>query len=116
MKKSQVFGKKLSIVGVLILFGSFMFAEDAAQGGLATVLGLGLGFFESGYMKAILMIALGGLGIGLISNKGEPGMVKKFLPWIAACVIILSLSSITNTIFPKVSGTQITPNADGIKF
>ena len=46
-------------------------------------------------MKAIVSIALGGLGIGLIMNRGEPGIIRKFIPWIAGCVILLSLSTIT---------------------
>jgi hypothetical protein len=62
---------------------------------LEKVLNTILKFFSSGYMKAIVSIALGGLGIGLIMNRGEPGIIKKFIPWIAGCVILLSLSTIT---------------------
>jgi len=70
---------------------------------LETVLNTILKFFSSGYMKAVVSIALGGLGIGLIMNRGEPGMVKKFIPWIAGCVILLSLSTITNLMgFDKI--------------
>ena len=68
----------------------------AVSTGLEKVLNTILKFFSSGYMKAIVSIALGGLGIGLIMNRGEPGMVKKFIPWIAGCVILLSLTTITN--------------------
>ena len=68
-------------------------------GNLGTVLNKVLGFFTSGYMKAILTIALGGLGVGLIMNRGEPGMVKKFIPWVFACALLLSLSSITEMVF-----------------
>jgi len=63
--------------------------------GLERVLNTILKFFSSGYMKAIVSIALGGLGIGLIMNRGEPGIIRKFIPWIAGCVILLSLSTIT---------------------
>jgi uncharacterized membrane protein len=63
--------------------------------GLERVLNTILRFFSSGYMKAIVSIALGGLGIGLIMNRGEPGIIRKFIPWIAGCVILLSLSTIT---------------------
>jgi hypothetical protein len=62
--------------------------------GLPKILNTILKFFSSGYMKAIVSIALGGLGIGMIMNRGEPGMIKKFIPWIAGCVLILSLSTI----------------------
>jgi len=69
--------------------------EVTVSTGLEKVLNTILKFFTSGYMKAIVSIALGGLGIGLIMNRGEPGMIKKFIPWIAGCVILLSLSTIT---------------------
>jgi len=62
--------------------------------GLPKILNTVLKFFSSGYMKAIVSIALGGLGLGLIMNRGEPGMIKKFIPWIAGCVLLLSLSTV----------------------
>jgi len=62
---------------------------------LERLLNIILRFFSSGYMKAIVSIALGGLGTGMIMNRGEPGIIRKFIPWIAGCVILLSLSSIT---------------------
>jgi hypothetical protein len=71
--------------------------------GLENVLNTILKFFSSGYMKAIVSIALGGLGIGLIMNRGEPGIIRKFIPWIAGCVILLSLSTITDLMgFDKI--------------
>jgi len=71
--------------------------------GLEKVLNTILKFFSSGYMKAVVSIALGGLGIGLIMNRGEPGIIKKFIPWIAGCIILLSLSTITEMMgFDKI--------------
>jgi uncharacterized membrane protein len=71
--------------------------------GLENVLNTILKFFSSGYMKAVVSIALGGLGIGLIMNRGEPGIIRKFIPWIAGCVILLSLSTITDLMgFDKI--------------
>jgi len=73
--------------------------------GLERVLNTILKFFSSGYMKAVVSIALGGLGIGLIMNRGEPGMIRKFIPWIAGCVILLSLSTITDLMgFDRLKG------------
>jgi len=63
--------------------------------GLERVLNTILKFFSSGYMRSIVSIALGVLGIGLIMNRGEPGIIKKFIPWITGCIILLSLSTIT---------------------
>ena len=71
--------------------------------GLSGVLNQILGFFRSNYMKAIVSIALGGLAIGIIINRGEPGMVKKFIPWVAGCTLLLSLSAIVDIVF-KTSG------------
>ncbi|MDR2952685.1 MAG: TrbC/VirB2 family protein [Treponema sp.] len=77
--------------------------EVTVSTGLEKVLNTILKFFSSGYMKAIVSIALGGLGIGLIMNRGEPGMIKRFIPWIAGCVILLSLSTITELMgFEKI--------------
>jgi len=61
-----------------------------------------MGFFSGPYMKAICLIALGALGIGMIMSRGEPGMVKKFIPWMAGVTILLSLSTIVNLFFNKV--------------
>jgi len=74
--------------------------------GLGTVLNMILGFFRSNYMKAIVSVALAGLAVGVIMNRGEPGMVKKFIPWIVGCVLLLSLQSIVEIVF-----TNTTPRA-----
>jgi len=77
--------------------------EMTVSTNLEKVLNTILKFFSSGYMKAVVSIALGGLGIGLIMNRGEPGMIKKFIPWITGCVILLSLSTITELMgFDKI--------------
>jgi len=68
------------------------------SGGLEKVLHTILKFFSSGYMKAVVSIALGCLGLGLVMNRGEPGITRKFITWIAGCVILLSLSTITEMI------------------
>jgi len=73
--------------------------EPSGMTGLETILSYVLGFFTSGYMKAILAIALGGLGCGMIMNRGEPGMVKKFIPWVCACVLLLSMQIIVELIW-----------------
>ena len=71
--------------------------------GINQVLNIAVGFFMSGYMRAICTIALGGLGVGMLMNRGEPGMVKKFIPWIVAVSLILSLSAIVDLMgFAKV--------------
>jgi len=69
--------------------------EAEASAALENVFNAIVKFFSSGYMKAIVSTALGTLGAGLIMNRGEPGIIRKFIPWIAGCVILLSLSAIT---------------------
>jgi len=103
--------KAVFILGFLILSAALCFADMNPNynetvrdiGGLSEVLNQILGFFRSNYMKAIVSIALGGLAVGMIINRGEPGMVKKFIPWIAGCTLLLSLSAIVDIVF-KTSG------------
>lgn len=96
--------KKFIIFLVLFVSANVLFAQSSGNYSIPSLkqgLGVILGFFSSGYMRAILSIALGGLALGLISNRGEPGVLKKFIPWIAACVILLSLSGITGILFSE---------------
>ena len=58
-----------------------------------------LNFFQGGYMRAICTVALGACAAGLLLNRGEPGIVKKLLPWIFAVSILLSLNGIIGLIF-----------------
>jgi len=103
--------RAIFLLSILLLPAAFCFADmtpnysETVQdiGGLSTVLNQILGFFRSNYMKAIVSIALGGLAVGMIINRGEPGMVKKFIPWIAGCTLLLSLSAIVDIVF-KTSG------------
>jgi hypothetical protein len=103
--------RAIFLMGILLLSASLCFADMTPNysetvkdiGGLSEVLNQILGFFRSNYMKAIVSIALGGLAVGMIMNRGEPGMVKKFIPWIAGCTLLLSLSAIVDIIF-KTSG------------
>jgi len=98
MKKA--FALTLVICLVLAQINSLTFqpvyqGEVEASTALDNVFNTIVKFFSSGYMKAVVSIALGTLGAGLIMNRGEPGIIKKFIPWIAGCVILLSLSTIT---------------------
>jgi len=105
--------RAMFLLGILLLSAALCFADmtpnynETVQdiGGLSTVLNQILGFFKSNYMKAIVSIALGGLAVGMIINRGEPGMVKKFIPWIAGCTLLLSLSAIVDIVF-KTTGTK----------
>ena len=110
---SSARNRSIFLLGLLIISASFCFADMTPNygetvkdiGGLSDVLNQILGFFRSNYMKAIVSIALGGLAVGMIINRGEPGMVKKFIPWIAGCTLLLSLSAIVDIVF-KTSGAK----------
>jgi hypothetical protein len=105
-------GEKIFFLLVILMASSPMcFADMAINygeavkdiGGLSEILGQILGFFRSNYMKAIVSIALGALAVGMIMNRGEPGMVKKFIPWIAGCTLLLSLSAIVDIVFKNTA-------------
>jgi len=95
--------KALFSVSLLVFFLLFPLVFTAAQTatmdsieakGLSNAFSIAISFFTGWYTKAIAGIALGGLGIGMVMNRGEPGMVKKFIPWIVACIILLSIGPI----------------------
>lgn len=81
----------------------------AADNGLNNIMKIALGFFSSNILRGVMAIALGGIAFTLLSNRGEPGLFKKFLPWIGACVIILSMSTIIEIVFGE--GIGITGDA-----
>jgi uncharacterized membrane protein len=100
----------LFIFLTLTVTPAFASGASGALGDLSKALGIILGFFSSGFMKAILSIALGALAVGLVINRGEPGIVKKFIPWIVSCILLLSLPAITGIIFNPKGGAEITPS------
>jgi len=83
---------------LFLLTPSFLFAVDGLNQ-LTVVLGVIIGFFTSSIMRGICMIALGILAVSTMVSRGEPGIVKKFVPWIVGTVILLSLGPILNLIW-----------------
>jgi uncharacterized membrane protein len=107
----------LLVIPTLVVYAQNSSSSVQGLESLGTVLKIIVGFFTSMYMKAILTIALGGLALGLIVNRGEPGVVKKFIPWVIACVLLLSLSGVTGLIFKPEGATQeVTGNYDPYKW
>lgn len=70
---------------------------------LGSIVGFIVSFFSSPIMRGICMIALAGLGILVLTNRGEPGLVKKFIPWVIGCTILMALSGITSIVFPNAA-------------
>jgi len=75
------------------------FSNDLGNSGLTTVLKNIIGFFGSWYLKGICLIALGGLCLKILTSGGEPGLFKKFIPWIVGIGLLLSLSFVVNLIW-----------------
>jgi hypothetical protein len=109
IKKENSFPVKcLFLLFVLFILCQPVFAQTInvtaaptgiADSGLSTILGYILWFFGSIYMKSICIIALVGICIGILTNRGEPGMFKKFLPWGIGFMILLSASWIVNALW-----------------
>lgn len=58
-------------------------------------------------MQNICMIALAGLLIGAVAtSRQEPGMFKKFLPWIIGTSGLMLLSTITEFFFDPASAEK----------
>jgi len=69
-------------------------SKDFGNSGINTVLNNIVGFFGSVWMKAICLIALGAIALTMLTHRGEPGLFKKFIPWIIAIGLLLSLPTI----------------------
>lgn len=80
-----------------------MFADDASGIGALDSWGKKLlSIFSSGWVKAILLMALIGEAIGIVfmgQNGGGGAAVKKMLPWIIGTIILLSATSIGEFFF-----------------
>jgi len=74
-------------------------AGTSTKQGLERVSEIMVNFFGSWISRAIAGLAMGGIGVGIFLNRGEPGIVKKFVPWIFACMILTSFSKIIQLLF-----------------
>jgi type IV secretory pathway VirB2 component (pilin) len=90
---------------VLLLIFGLVFSEGlfAQAGGAGDAFGIGsriqiiLDFLSSPWVKGICVIALIIECIGMITaGRQEPGMFKKFIPWIVGTVLFMSAGSITS--------------------
>jgi len=70
--------------------------ETGAPG---TTINVVLSFFTSNIMRGICMVLLGILSVGILTNRGEPGMIKKFVPWIVGISLLLGLSLVMGIIW-----------------
>lgn len=94
--KGLVHNKKfVMFLFLAVVCVSSTFAED--DFGLDKKIQILLDLFTSPWIKGIACIALIVECIGLVTaGRQEPGMFKKFVPWIAGTIIFMAAGTITN--------------------
>jgi type IV secretory pathway VirB2 component (pilin) len=99
----QSWGIDKKLIVLLALAFAFSPSLFAQSGGASDAFGIGarvqiiLDFLSSPWVKGICVIALIVECIGMITaGRQEPGMFKKFVPWIAGTVLFMSAGSITS--------------------
>jgi type IV secretory pathway VirB2 component (pilin) len=105
---SSPFGKRALLLAVcLFAVSGMVFAQDDPFG-ISTRLQVLLDVIGSPWVKGIAAIALIVECIMLItSGRQEPGMFKKFVPWIAGTILFMAASTITSSfINPEDSGIK----------
>ena len=64
-----------------------------------------LGLFTSTWLKAVCVIALIAICLTMVTvGRQEPGMFKKFIPWLVGVIIMLSAANIVSFFFQDTSG------------
>jgi type IV secretory pathway VirB2 component (pilin) len=94
------------LVTIFLLAPVSLFAAD---GDLSTTLGdkvnIVLEIIGSPWVKGVACIALIAECIGLLTaGRQEPGMFKKFIPWIAGTLLFLAAGAITNQFMGTMDG------------
>jgi type IV secretory pathway VirB2 component (pilin) len=95
--KNSVIGKRIVLLMVLFVVCTFTAAADDDSFGLDEKVGMVLQMLSSPWVKGIACIALIAECIGLITaGRQEPGMFKKFIPWIAGTILFMAAGTITS--------------------
>lgn len=109
-RKDEVKIKKLFFLGILLMaFTTSLFAQQnmgeiAKLDEWARVI---VGMFTSTWLKAVCIIALIAICLGMVTiGRQEPGMFKKFIPWLVGVIIMLSATQIVNFFFQD-SGSML---------
>jgi type IV secretory pathway VirB2 component (pilin) len=75
--------------------------------GLDSKVGMILTFLSSPWVKGVACIALIAECIGLITaGRQDPGMFKKFIPWIAGTLLFLAAGTITTAFMNGLSAAS----------
>jgi type IV secretory pathway VirB2 component (pilin) len=93
--KKLVVNKRIAALALLLVICTFSVAAD--DFGLDEKIGMVLQMLSSPWVKGIACIALIVECIGLITaGRQEPGMFKKFIPWIAGTILFMAAGTITS--------------------
>ena len=114
MKKITVLHNKKFVMLLLMVFlcASAIFAAGD-DFGLDSKVRILINLVSSPWVKGIACIALIVECIGLITaGRQEPGMFKKFVPWIAGTIIFMAAGTITNK-FLDLKGSTFYSVIDG---
>lgn len=101
MKNNKKFW--ICVLLMVLCCASTFAAGNGALEQVKKVFGTIYWFFSSTYMVVICTIGLVIIGIQMITNRGEPVVMKKLVPWAFAVLIVGSASFICNLFF-KPSG------------
>jgi type IV secretory pathway VirB2 component (pilin) len=94
MKKPGI-NKRIAALALLLTICVFQAAAE--DFGLNDKIGMVLQMLSSPWVKGIACIALIAECIGLITaGRQEPGMFKKFIPWIAGTILFMAAGTITS--------------------
>jgi type IV secretory pathway VirB2 component (pilin) len=95
--KNSIIGKRVVLVLVLFVICTFQAAAQDNSFGLDDKVGMVLQMLSSPWVKGVACIALIAECIGLITaGRQEPGMFKKFIPWIAGTILFMAAGTITS--------------------
>ena len=96
-KKKTLFLMSFMILEVI----SSCFGQSTADAfsNLKSVFATIYAFFTSTYMLVICTVGLIVIGVQMITNRGEPVIMKKLVPWLFAVIIIGSASAICGLFF-----------------
>jgi type IV secretory pathway VirB2 component (pilin) len=95
--KNSNFRKRAGLVLALLALCAFQAAAQDNSFGLDDKVGMVLQMLSSPWVKGIACIALIAECIGLITaGRQEPGMFKKFIPWIAGTILFMAAGTITS--------------------
>lgn len=105
-KIKEIAGNKKFLMFLMVgaVCVSSIFAEDTF--GLNSKVQILVDLISSPWVKGIACIALVVECIGLVTaGRQEPGMFKKFIPWIAGTIIFMAAGTITNKFLSVNSST-----------